>query len=183
MTGWERWHCSRSDTSSRGRSREHSDRGWCSRSEAGWGSSCWCSRSSPARHESSPGRRESSPHLRELREESSELRGEALVDGAHRTRALPNSGCHPLHRVVADIAGSEDPGDGCLEWQASTGARGEGVGQLAVGEDEAILTEEHLRAEPGGGGTGPDEAEEPRAGDRLRIARRGVLKGGELQVL
>ena len=113
----------------------------------------------------------------------SALRGEALVHRAHGARTLADGGGDALHRAVADVAGGEHAGHGRLKWQRRRCPRGQRPHQLTIGEHEPILVEQHAVTQPARRGLRADEAEQPRAGNRLLLAGRGVPQRHLVQMI
>src|SRR6202171_426265 len=97
------------------------------------------------------------------------LGGETLVDRSHGARSLADGGGDSLQRSVAHVTGGEP----ARYWRLARkriGCAGRRVRQLAIGEHESASVEQHVGPQPAGLRRCADEAEQPRAGDRLLLA-------------
>ncbi len=88
-----------------------------------------------------------------------------------------------LHRAVANVSGGEHAADGRLERQRAVPAPAERLGQLAIGENEAVRVEQHAVSQPGGGRSRADEAEQARAGQRLLRTPAEILQRDLLETV
>ena len=110
---------------------------------------------------------------------------QVLVHGADAGRTLADGARHPLGGARAHVAHREQPGMARLERQREPVLGGPALvevlgAQGAVRQDEAAAVERGAARDPVRGRVGPDEGEEPGAGDLGRPGRVGDLDRAEV---